>query len=87
MTFNGSTWSKPVAIDGNNHPSLNAISCASTSFCVAATRGNAVFFDGKAWSQPFSVEHNQLNRISCPSSSFSAAVDDDGNAVVGHAAT
>ena len=87
VTFSGGTWSKPVSIDAKNHAALDAISCASRSFCVAATGGSALYFDGKSWSHPFSVEPNQLNQISCPSPSFCMAVDSRGNAIAGHATT
>jgi hypothetical protein len=33
VTFNGTSWSKPSAIDPGTY--LQAVSCASASFCVA----------------------------------------------------
>ena len=47
--FNGSTWSNPntgVNIDGSNY--LEAVSCASVSFCVAVDDvGNALTYSGE----------------------------------------
>jgi len=36
VTFNGTSWSKPSAIDSGSY--LQAVSCASASFCVAIDR-------------------------------------------------
>jgi hypothetical protein len=43
--------SGPSAIDPGSH--LQAVSCASASFCVAIDRkGNALTFNGSTWSAP-----------------------------------
>jgi hypothetical protein len=40
VTFDGTSWSKPSAVDPGSY--LQAVSCASASFCVAIDRkGNA----------------------------------------------
>ena len=60
------------------------VSCPSNLFCMATTTfGDAVTYDGTAWSTPTSIESSSFAPISvsCPSSSFCAAVDHDGNAL------
>jgi hypothetical protein len=90
VTFNGTSWGKPTAIDPGSH--LQAVSCASASFCVAIDRrGNAFTFNGRTWSAPVNALPNGLTMgeggiswpvVSCPVSSFCAAVDGaDGNVV------
>jgi hypothetical protein len=83
VTFNGTSWSKPSAIDPGTY--LQAVSCASASFCVAIDRkGNALTFNGSTWSAPVNADPNGLTMgeggiswpvVSCPTSSFCAAVD------------
>jgi hypothetical protein len=83
VTFNGTSWSKPSAIDPGTY--LQAVSCASASFCVAIDRkGNALTFNGRTWSLPVNADPNGLTMgeggvswpvVSCPTSEFCAAVD------------
>jgi hypothetical protein len=82
-------WSQPSSIDASGG-GLNAVSCPSSSFCVAVdSNANALTFNGCKWSQSSSIDAKGggLNAVSCPSSSFCVAVDGNGNAVVGHATT
>jgi hypothetical protein len=96
VTFNGTSWSKPSAIDPGTH--LQAVSCASASFCVAIDRkGNALTFNGSTWSAPVNADPNGLTMgeggiswpvVSCPASDFCAAVDGaDGNVVTFNGST
>jgi hypothetical protein len=90
VTFNGTSWSKPSAIDPGSY--LQAVSCASASFCVAIDRkGNAFTFNGSTWSAPVNADPNGLSMgeggiswpvVSCPTSNFCAAVDGGGGNVV-----
>jgi hypothetical protein len=90
VTFNGASWSKPSAIDPGSH--LQAVSCASASFCVALDRkGNALTFNGSSWSVPVNAYPDGLSMgeggvswpiMSCPTSNFCAAVDGAGGNVV-----
>jgi hypothetical protein len=83
VTFNGASWSKPSVIDPGSY--LQAVSCASASFCVAIDRkGNALTFNGSTWSAPVNADPNGLTMgeggiswpvVSCPVSDFCAAVD------------
>ena len=90
VTFNGTSWSKPSAIDPASY--LQAVSCASANFCVAIDRkGNALTFNGSTWSAPVNADPNGLSMgeggiswpvVSCPTNDFCAAVDgNDGNLV------
>ena len=64
---------------------LQAVSCASASFCVAIDRkGNALTFNGSTWSAPVNADPNGLSMgeggiswpvVSCPATDFCAAVD------------
>jgi hypothetical protein len=86
VTLNGTAWSKPSAIDPGGH--VQAVSCASASFCVAIDRkGNALTFNGTTWSAPVNAAPDGLSMgeggiswpvVSCPTSSFCAAVDGGG---------
>ncbi|WP_170226660.1 cutinase family protein [Rudaeicoccus suwonensis] len=72
------TWRAPQMIDPSGSP--NSVSCPTSSFCVAVDAyGNALTFNGSAWSQPATVDSHSLLSVSCPTSSFCVAVDNDGN--------
>ncbi len=84
MTYNGSTWSKPVATKAAE--ALTSVSCPSATFCTAVSYdGRAVSYDGSTWSAATNIDSrsgsNGLQSISCPSAKFCAAVDGQGNAV------
>jgi len=75
-----SSWSTPVSIDGR--VLLTSISCASSSFCVAADGyGNAVIYKHGSWDRPTKVDSTRINSVSCPSALFCVAVDEGGNAL------
>jgi hypothetical protein len=83
--FASNGWSAPTGIDGNEN--LLSVSCGSATFCVATDiGGNALTFNGSAWSGPKLIDSsngtgNGLDSVSCPSSSFCVAVDDEGGAL------
>jgi len=94
LAYDGRLWSMPADIDGNDY--LRSISCANADFCVAVDgrlapgfgggtgSGNAVTFDGNAWSSPTDVDgSNVITSVSCPTPQFCLAVDASGNAIVG----
>ena len=86
LTFDGTTWSAPQAIDpshDNQFSSLVSVSCPSANFCAAVDdNGNVVTFDGSTWGAPQAVDPGgSLVSVSCPSANFCAAVDDNGNVV------
>jgi hypothetical protein len=82
-----STWSV-APVDGNFN-SLFAISCPSTSFCVAVDNGGNVLTsmnptgDASAWTTTNADGSDVLTGVSCPSIGLCVAVDFDGFAVVG----
>jgi len=80
LTYNGSAWSAPSAIDGSNG-NLSSVSCASASFCVAVdVAGNARTYNGSAWSSPSDINgSNELTSVSCPTSAFCVAVNGSGS--------
>jgi hypothetical protein len=90
ITFNGRAWSKPSAIDPGGY--LQAVSCATDSFCVAIDhKGNAFTFDGITWSAPVNADPDGLSMgeggiswpvVSCPASDFCAVVDGNGGDLV-----
>ena len=85
-------WSKPARIAGPlvaNFGAVHAVSCASSSFCVAVdNQGNALIYNGTRWSSPQGVDSGavtgagDLLSVSCPTSNFCVAVDPGPAAVV-----
>lgn len=76
------SWGSPSDI--NSTRAINAISCVSSSFCVAVgASGYATVFNGSTWSTPSDVDSTRnLDAISCTSSTFCMAVDATGYAVM-----
>jgi hypothetical protein len=94
LTYNGTQWSAPVAIDDTNY--IQSLSCPSSTFCVAVDgllpegfvagsgTGRAVTFNGVEWSAPLTIDSGQIIAgVSCPSERFCLAVDQAGRAVIG----
>jgi hypothetical protein len=86
LTYDGTSWSAPVSIDGETW--LTSVSCTSSSFCAAVDqRGNALTYNGSSWSAPNDIDGtgdvipDGFTSVSCPASSFCAAVDQRGNAL------
>ena len=66
VTWDGSTWSTPVAVDPG--VALNGVSCVSSSFCVAVSGspGTASFWNGTSWSTPVTTgDGSELDAVSC----------------------
>jgi predicted deacylase len=69
----GATWSAPVTLpDGQ----ANAISCASTTTCIAATSGGVAKYAAGVWSagQAIGGPSDSATDVSCPSTTFCMAV-------------
>ena len=67
-----------------NTDGIGSVSCPTAQFCVALDYdGNAISYDGTAWSAPESIDSasNYLDSVSCPSAVFCGAVDAVGNAL------
>ena len=64
------------------HGSPSALTCPTTSFCVAVDlEGSVMVRTASGWSAPLQVEPNALTGVSCTSEAFCMAVDGVGNAV------
>ncbi len=93
LTYNGTTWSTPRAIDPNG--TLISVSCASASFCVAMDYlSNVYTWNGATWSSPQAIDpglnpnnYSPLGSVSCPSGSFCVAVGDGEDAFIWNGAT
>jgi hypothetical protein len=89
VMYNGSSWSSPQAI-APTPPSpegvvgLVAISCASSTFCMAADGyDNAYYYNGSSWSGPTSLNlfpsSDEVMSLSCTKPDHCTAVTRDGN--------
>ncbi|HXB46240.1 MAG TPA: hypothetical protein VNW50_00655 [Streptosporangiaceae bacterium] len=71
FTYDGTSWS-PAASIGLD---ATAVSCATSTFCMATAGGQAAVFNGSAWSAPVTISNaDQIESLSCPSDSFCMAV-------------
>jgi hypothetical protein len=82
LVWSGSGWSVPDV--SASLPPVGALSCASSTFCMAAADNNFMEWNGAAWSAlpvTASSEDDQTNAITCTSSTFCVAVGSrDGHA-------
>lgn len=82
ITFNGSRWSQPKMV--NPWGLLNDVSCTGRAFCVAVgsgRNGNAgeiVTYEGTSWSAQAAPLLGEPTSVSCPSPSFCAVIDTNG---------
>jgi len=76
------TWTAGTPLVGASG-GVNAVSCATATFCVAVDRsGSVANFNGATWSSPSRVDGtNSFTAISCPSTTFCVATDASGNYV------
>jgi pimeloyl-ACP methyl ester carboxylesterase len=77
--YSGGTWSSGQQVDPDDVP-FNAISCASSSFCMAVDRvGYVVTYSNGTWSTgQHLTSADVLKSVSCPTGTFCVAVDDTG---------
>ena len=74
-TYNGSSWSAPVNIDGTNQ--LYGVSCSSATLCVAVDQSKqALAYNGNSWSSPTTIVTSPTPSVSCAGVSFCAVVGD-----------
>jgi len=75
-----STWGSAQTFDAGGGAST-AISCPTTSFCVAVdATGHATIYNGTTWSSTSDIDSsNELWAVSCTSSSFCVATDTTGH--------
>jgi len=89
-TFNGTSWSKGLALTTTLGPqSINALSCPTASFCMAGGLDGWVTYNGASWSKPQTFANAggpvgtgplYANSISCSSTTFCEEVEDNGYA-------
>jgi len=84
LVYSGSptpAWSSPAVI--NQYESFYAVSCVSTTFCMAgsndAADGYVYTFNGTSWSLLKYINQYGIDSISCVSSSWCAVVQDNGD--------
>ncbi len=80
VAYQGGAWSPPVIVEpGSSSVSeqINAVSCPSSSFCMAVDAGGrALEYVGGHWSAPVVVEPGgDLSSVSCLAASTCTAVD------------
>ena len=82
-SYNGSSWSSPQSLG----PAGPDVSCPTTTFCMAAGTGDVVTYDGSYWSNPSKIDPStpeaiHISGVSCATTPFCVAVDENGNAFV-----
>ena len=97
LSYDGTSWSGPTQIDGStfngDNDILKQVSCESPTFCIAAAGdfvsgvGRVLAYDGTSWTGPDTVDSHRLNSVSCPTSSYCAAVDISGDVVTFNGST
>lgn len=79
------TWSARTPLPAATE--VDAVSCASATFCVATgDNGSVLVFNGATWSLPQTLTTDSLDAISCPAAGFCVAVSYSA-AYVDHAGT
>ena len=76
-TYDGDSWSvsSPFVLWPDTGNGEGAISCTSSSFCVAIAGSQAALFDGGLWSMPKDIDRGmQLMAVSCASTNFCAVL-------------
>ncbi len=88
----GGSWSVPSPIDPNG--ALEAISCASASFCFAVDgEGNYLIYDGSTWSSPSPLDPQAVaadslidtvtaQSVSCPAEGYCVVVEEGGQSAL-----
>jgi len=89
FTFNGSSWSKPTALVPGLTAAMDAISCPTTTFCVAIDAGgNQYTFNGTTWTPQANIDNaGTAQAISCTTSHFCLMADLSGNVATFNGAT
>ncbi len=71
FTFDGTSWSAAASIGLD----ATAVSCVSSTWCMATAGGLSAVFNGSAWSAPVTISNvDQIRSLSCTTSSFCMAV-------------
>jgi RHS repeat-associated protein len=80
VKYSGTSWSAPSDIDGSSQ--IEAVSCATTSFCLAVdSSGDYLKYNGTSWTSRASYDTFDVpESVSCPSSNFCMTVGSEGRA-------
>jgi hypothetical protein len=76
--YDGSSWhataGTPIAYGDN---AVLALSCVTSTFCVAVNGGSAAVFNGRTWSKPvrYDADEDQVAGISCTPSRFCGVLE------------
>ena len=77
--FNGARWSSPTTLGGTSSDQT-AVSCGSTSFCMALVDGQHwATFTGQSWSGSHAMPPGAYEGVSCASATFCVASGRDGS--------
>jgi hypothetical protein len=79
--YNGTSWTSPAVVDADG--GFEAVSCASTTFCVATdSNGRGLRFNGSSWAAPSTITGfgTLVTSVSCPTTTYCLAVGDNGEA-------
>lgn len=89
FTFNGSSWSKPTALDPGLAQAMDSISCPTQTFCAAIDQaGHEYTFNGTSWTAPATIDSAGVPQtISCTVSRFCLIGDQSGNVATFNGAT
>lgn len=83
VAFNGSNWIQNTS----SHVPAGASSCPSVNLCVGVEDNAMYTFNGTSWAGPVVIDPHialpadGLSAVSCPTTTFCAAVDASGNAL------
>jgi hypothetical protein len=73
--YDGVGWTPPTVIDQDADYELDSVSCPTASFCVASdVFGHVVIYNGTTWSPPTMIDSDSLFAVTCPTTTFCAAV-------------
>ena len=70
-------WTQPADVDSSD--TFSSVSCVSPNFCAAVDEdGDALTFNGSAWSAATEVSELPFYSVSCPTDTFCVAVGAEG---------
>jgi hypothetical protein len=75
-------WPKPTIPIGQVFPGYGDVSCASATFCMIVNGNFWSRFDGTGWSDTAFLANAAWQRVSCPTTTFCAALNNFGQASI-----
>lgn len=78
VTYSGGRWQAPLLVNRYDN-AIDAVTCRSSTFCVALAYNHALYFDGTTWTDPVAMTPappavDYLQSISCGSPTSCVAV-------------